>query len=332
MYLFGKATLHRAVTNPKMIVMRLFNILAISVLSITSLQSQNSPNCDCYDRLLNLSEYFEQAGKLDKALEVFKAGLSYKEKGKWTSYEYYKVGELHALNDEFEEACVFLGKAYAMGFDMSYSRLTDHDQLIKSKYWEEMMEVRDSLKREYQKNINMDYRLGIEDIRGSDQTIRRLIRVPDSTFQQLDSINYYRLVALINEYGYPNVEKHGFDGSQGAYLILLHASMYSEEKYQDILQILNDAIQEYSYRRSRLAQFIDRRENWHHERSQIYGTWNAYGSNEFKAIADIEGVDHRRFQFNLLRIEEQAIIEDRNLPSKYKSDEYPDDYFCGYRF
>ncbi|MEO1629000.1 MAG: DUF6624 domain-containing protein, partial [Bacteroidota bacterium] len=168
--------------------------------------------------------------------------------------------------------------------------------------------------------------------RGSDQTIRRLIEVDPATFRQLDSINYTRLKALMDQYGYPDMEQHGFDGSQGAYLILLHASMYSEEMYADIQGILTQAIKNFGYKKSNLAQFIDRREVWHHGRVQLYGTWNAYRAKEFKEFRNPSEIDKLRLPYNLLRIKEQAVMENRDLPANYNPTPYPEGYFCGHDF
>ena len=120
--------------------------------------------------------------------------------------------------------------------------------------------------------------------------------------------------------------------SQGVYLVLLHASMYSEEMYQEILVILNKAIEEFSYTKSALAQFKDRREAWYHEQPQIYGRWNSYGAKEFREFRELKKIDSSRFDYNLLRLEEQAMIENRTLPVGYKKESYPEEYFCGYTF
>ena len=102
--------------------------------------------------------------------------------------------------------------------------------------------------------------------------------------------------------------------------------------YQEILIILNEAIEEFEYKRSNLAQFIDRREVWHHKRKQIYGTWNSYGADEFDEITETEKIDENRFNYNLLRLKEQAVIEKRIIPNGYEERSYPENYFCGHTF
>lgn len=312
--------------------MKPFSILLMLIIPLKYLVAQIPDNCDCYDRLTNLSLYYEQNGEIKKAIEVFEKGMNFKEKTKWNPYEYFKLGELYAKDGNIIKSCRYLEEALMRGFDIEYLDYEEFDEIKNSQNWQSLVTGIDSLKREYQKEINLEYRLAIEDIRGSDQTIRRLIKVPDSTFQMLDSINYLRLKGLIDKYGYPNMKYHGFDGNEGAYLVLLHASMYSEKMYQEILTILNQAIKEFGYKRSNLAQFIDRREVWYHKRKQIYGTWNSYGADEFEEIIDLEYVDKNRFKYNLLRLKEQAMIEKRSIPNGYVEKLYPENYFCGYTF
>jgi len=301
-------------------------------MSLTKSISQSTIDCDCHNRLTNLSAYYEKEGEIEKAIEVFEKGMNFKAIKKWNNYEYFKLGELYTLKGDFQNACKYLEEALTRGFDIEYLGYEKYDELKKSPYWQNVLDRTDSLKREYQKNINFEYRLAVEDIRGSDQTIRRLIKVPDSIYQQLDSINYFRVKSLIEKYGYPNIETHGFGGNQGVYLVLLHASMYSEEMYQEILIILNKAIEDFSYTKSALAQFKDRREVWYHKQPQIYGRWNSYGAKEFKEFRELKKIDSRRFDYNLLRLQEQAVIENRTLPIGYKKESYPEKYFCGYTF
>ena len=295
-----------------------------------NVSSQTNYDCNCYDRLINLSSYYEAKRDYKEAVNVYELGLEYKEKEKWVNYEYYKLGDLYNLIGDQEKAVAYFGEALKMGYDIEYMEYEKYDALKLTNEWKGMVSNLDSLKRDYQKNINLDYRLGLEDIRGSDQTIRRLIQVPDSTFAKLDSINFSRVKKLIEKYGYPNIKKDGFDGGQNVILVLLHASMYSESDYEQIIEILNSAIIDFSFKKSFLAQFIDRREDWYHKRSQIYGTWNNYRAEKFKEIRNLNDIDKMRFEYNLLRLEEQSIAENRLIPEGYIKSAYPTNYFCGY--
>lgn len=310
----------------------LFLMLSFLLFFLSSSDAQNLRNCNCHDRLTNLAMYYAAKGESKKALHTYQQGMDFKPKSRWAPFEYYMISEFQARNGMYQESVNNLISALKMGYDAGFIDENHFESVRKSEHWDPAMDKLDSLKREYSRHLNLEYRLAIEDIRGSDQTIRRLIRVPDSVYQQLDTLNFGRIKKLINKYGYPNVEQHGFDGSQGVYLVLLHASMYSENLYQEILDILNQAITEFSYKKSNLAQFMDRRMVWYHQKHQQYGTWNSYRAKEFKPLASLEKLDAKRFEYNLLRLKEVSVKENRVLPEGYKAGTYPANYFCGHTF
>ena len=83
----------------------------------------------------------------------------------------------------------------------------------------------------------------------------------------------------------------------------------------------------------RIALIQDRRDVWKHEKPQSLGLWNHWkDETTFSEIRDLHTVDDRRFEFNLLRLNEQAIIDERALPAKYTKSAYPSGYFCGFSF
>lgn len=180
--------------------------------------------------------------------------------------------------------------------------------------------------------MNLEYRLAIEDISGSDQAIRSFMEVPDSVFAFVDSTNFYRLKELISTYGFPNQSQNGF-GEVEVFHFFLHASMYSEVIQNDLLKILNDAQKNCLFSSKRIAIIQDRREVWKNESLQNLGMWNNWDDKDkYSKIKNLKTVDSLRFEFNLLRLNEQSIIEKRKLPDGYNKSEYPSNYFCNYKF
>lgn len=180
--------------------------------------------------------------------------------------------------------------------------------------------------------MDFEYLKALHDIRGSDQTIRRLIKVPEETFAQLDSINFYRLKKLIEEKGYPNYQTHGFEDTQVTKLVLIHVARYSGKMYNEVMTILESGRENCNVSGSLIAQLIDDRRSITLKSKQLLGKVNNYRAEEFKPIAQPELVDSIRFEYNLLRLKEQAVREKRQLPSGYHLFSYPQDYFCGYEF
>ncbi len=198
--------------------------------------------------------------------------------------------------------------------------------------WKEFLASAEKEGRNTVISLDFEYLKALHDIRGSDQTIRRLIKIPDETYAQLDSINFYRLKKIIEEKGFPDYQKHGFEDTQVAFLVLLHATRYSEKMYDEVIEIMEMASKTDNIRRSQIAQMKDGRMNNFLKSKQILGTSNNYRAEEFKPIAQPEIVDSLRFEYNLLRLKEQADKENRKLPEGYHVFPYPENYFCGYEF
>ena len=191
-----------------------------------------------------------------------------------------------------------------------------------------------SLRKVYQTNLNLDYRLAIEDITGSDQAIRSFMvrMIPDSVFAHVDSINFYRLKDLIDVYGFPDQQQHGFAEVE-LFHFFLHASMYSEQMQSDIIELLYAAQEKGLVSKMRIALIQDRRDVWKYEKPQSLGLWNSWeDKTTFSEIRDLSTVDERRFEFNLLSLNEQAKIDGRALPDEYNQSTYPTGYFCGFPF
>ena len=113
----------------------------------------------------------------------------------------------------------------------------------------------------------------------------------------------------------------------------MHASMYSEQMQSDITELLYAAQEKGLISKMRIALIQDRRDVWKHEKPQRLGLWNHWkDKNTFSEIRDLSTVDDRRFEFNLLRLNEQAIVDERALPTKYNKSAYPSGYFCGFPF
>lgn len=74
--------------------------LFLSVFSLTSSIAQS--NCDCYQRLYELSDYYLKIGKAQKSLDAFQAALNYRPNYK--PYDHYYLSKLYAANEECEKS------------------------------------------------------------------------------------------------------------------------------------------------------------------------------------------------------------------------------------
>ena len=296
-------------------------------------QESSSQSCDCYERLRELSTYYTSQGSHKKSLEVYRQALNFAKITK--PYDYYYLATLMAANGECIMAKEYLSMAIVKGYDLTYipyDRNLPTCLATTGEAWKQFLEKVKISNKNTALNLDFEYLKALYDIRGSDQTIRRLIKVPQETYALLDSINFDRLKKLIDEKGYPDYQKHGFEDPQAAYLVLVHATRYDEKMYKEVMSILKTANEEGNIRGYQIAQMIDERTSNILKAEQILGTWNNYGAKEFKPIAQPQSVDSLRFEYNLLRLKEQAKLENRQLPQGYLPIPYPEDYFCGYEF
>jgi len=296
-------------------------------------QESTAQSCDCYQRLEQLSTYYTSQEEHEKSLEVFRHALKFVEVIK--PYDYYYMATLLAANGDCFLAKEYLRIAISKGHDLTY---IPYDQNLPTcltttgEEWEAFLERLKAANKNTATNLDVEYLKALHDIRGSDQTIRRLIKVPEETFAQLDSVNFYRLKKLIDVKGYPSYQTHGFEDTQVAYLMFIHASRYGEKMYNEIMDLMKGAKADCNMRGSQIAHIIDSRMGNILKSEQMFGTWNMYRAPEFKPIAQPELVDSLRFEYNLLRLKEQAVQEKRQLPTGYRQFSYPQDYFCGYEF
>ncbi len=122
----------------------------------------------------------------------------------------------------------------------------------------------------------------------------------------LDSVNQIRVVALIEEYGYPGKSLVGASESSTAFMVIQHAPLEMQEAY---LPMLKEAADAEELQWSALALLIDRIET-RNGREQIYGsqvrTDPETGKPGFYPIKDRENVDKRRAEVGLPSLEEYA--------------------------
>jgi len=289
-------------------------------------------SCDCSQRLQELSYYYSSQEEYEKSLNVYRKALDFSKVTK--PYDYYHMATLLAGDGECILAREYLKTAILKGHDLTYipyDKNLPNCLATNGKEWEEFLENAQVEHKNNVTNLDIEYLKALHDIRGSDQTIRRLIEVPEETYAKLDSINFYRLKELIDEKGFPDYQKHGFEGSQ-IVIVLVHATRYGEKMYSEVMAILKSASDEGNIRSYAIAQMMDERMRDGPKGKQLLGTRNIYRAEKFEPIAQPEIVDSLRFEYNLLRLNEQAIQEKRKLPEGYRPFSYPKDYFCGYEF
>jgi hypothetical protein len=136
----------------------------------------------------------------------------------------------------------------------------------------------------------------------------------DKVIANTDSINMLHLEKIFNKYGWTNKQLVGLDGSNRAFIIILHAPLSYQKKY---FEVIKRAVDNEDIKKSSLAYLTDKiltKEG----KKQLYGTQLKYSyqtkSYEFKPIEDEKNINLRRSQLDLGPIEEYA----RSFGFEYK--------------
>ena len=121
--------------------------------------------------------------------------------------------------------------------------------------------------------------------------------------------NATALEQIIDDIGYPAIEKVGEEANEAAWLVIQHA-ISCPEFMKKCARLLEAAVADGQADPKQLAYLTDRIAVFE-GRSQLYGTqfdWDEAGEMSPNPVDDIEKVDHRRKAIGLNSLEEQTGI------------------------
>lgn len=127
--------------------------------------------------------------------------------------------------------------------------------------------------------------------------------------EKLHISNAHRLNEIIDQYGFPSLEKVGKEASKAAWLVVQHAISLPSfmKKYRDMIMSTKDLGQ---HSREQLAYLSDRIAVYE-ERPQLYGTqfdWDSAGKLSPQVYDDLVEVNKRRKSIGWNSLEEQTQI------------------------
>jgi len=310
---------------------RLLSIIFLISIPLTSFSQQK--DCDCYERLRNLANYHFYQGQHEEGLSVMKKAISFGDKNT-TRLDYIMLSLFYSKNDSLEQTYQSILKGVEKGLsinDLNADFFSEVKEGLGKIYWDKIINNYDKHRLIYLSSLNLEYRLSIEWLKGSDQRIR----ANDKTKENLDfvdSLNFSELLELFNEYGFPTTSQHGFNWRK-IDAFMLHYSVNSSENLHQVLNILAEASSKCQCDKGFIPLISDRYNRWIDKSNQDYGVWNLWtDKGVFGTIDNVATVDNRRMKYNLLRLLEQSKLEKRSLPDGYKAIDYPENYFCGYQF
>lgn len=283
-------------------------------------------DCDCFERNSKLAQLYAHDGKSDSALITYQKAISYLPDSAINRLHDITMAKYYVQNQELEASVPYLKNAIKNGYPIQYIEKNEaFEPVVISAYWQEISETY----RQTGPNFNWAFYNETQEMYGLDQSIRNpneLGAISDkSMYHLVDSISFNRISKQLDLYGYPSQVTHGFIGND-IMVFFIHASMYSENQFDTIIDILSNANTNCLCGKNMIALLTDRRIDWYYDKKQKFGTWNSSG--KFGEIEDLTKIDSLRFGFNLLTLFDYGKISARELPEGYKKTNYPENYFC----
>ena len=139
--------------------------------------------------------------------------------------------------------------------------------------------------------------------------------------EQLHHRNAEVLKEIIDEIGYPTVDKVGKEANEAAWLVIQH-SIGQPSFMKECMKLLEDAVNENKANPKNLAYLTDRIAIFE-GKPQYYGTqfdWDKYGELNPNPFDDLTKVNQRRKSIGLNTLEEQTeiirsrVIKENQLP------------------
>jgi hypothetical protein len=310
-----------------------FRLLFIFIFFIAGFAAFAQNNCDCYERLMNLSRCQVGASQFKAAQLSAKQASSFRPEDELDRSDCMLQAYVHAMNDSADLTLKYLKLAIERGLDIK--ELTDEDSgfkiyqnLLKGKKWDDLIAEYPALHNRYKAKLDLGYYSIVVRILGADQRVRQIFdQFRPEDIEALDSLNFLNLTEAIELEGYPSVKKHGFSGNR------IEAVFMHQLKNKKVIDLLHKANAQCLCNKSFIALISDRGRLRTGMDSQQFGVWNLYNdAGKFTKIERLNGLDLKRFEYNLVTLEDQAKSERRALPEGYVADKYPENYFCGHKF
>lgn len=264
------------------------------------------------DSLYKTKEYPSAARAYDRAFQALE--------GKAIANDRYNAAcsySLAAMNDSaFYHLFYLVNKSGQYVYD-SYKHILTKDSDLKNvrkdERWPEFKRRVDSLKADFEKNLDMELVLQLDSIYEKDQGIRKEYRSMTEKYEndspemkafykrwrETDSINEIAVLKILDEYGWLGKDVVGSRGNSTLFLVVQHAPLETQEKY---LPMMRQAVKDGKAVGSQLALLEDRVEIRNH-RHQIYGSQmgKMKGGDQYVVmpLKDPMNVDKRRAEIGM---------------------------------
>ena len=236
-------------------------------------------------------------------------------KGKGTATDYYNAACSWALAGDKKKALAHLQQAVAKGYtNLSHLKQdADLNSLHQEKRWTTLVQDLEKKVAALEANYNKPLKAQLEQIYKKDQEVRMKIEPIQKEFganspqmqavweemAEIDEENKSKVVAILEEHGWPGKSMVGPQANSAVFLVIQHADKETMEKY---LPMLRQAVAKGEAAKSQQALMEDR-VRMYNGQPQLYGsqirTNTETGQPELYTIEDEVNVDKRRAEMEM---------------------------------
>jgi tetratricopeptide (TPR) repeat protein len=288
-------------------------------------------NCDCFDRLYRLALTFPDELKYVNVLKDAISFLGPEQKGEY----YWQVAESYNSLKLYDSSVAWYKKAIEWGYDIeslkshaweTYIRMDTNE--VKAITFAHRKKIDFGLYERFIRQNTLDQAVRGDDLYSENDvdTSAPLCKRAfiDSMYSKVDRSTYHFLMWVFNNYRFPTFHQLGFY-PVGISAFILHVTAYRNTHATAILNKLEELSRTCDYQKSDVL-FLKDRQKYYNDRKSYCGL---IGSGQrYLKIEDISKADSIRFEYNLVRLKEEAAMWSGELPKEYKPRPYPEHYFC----
>jgi hypothetical protein len=283
-------------------------------------------SCDCFDRLYLLAN-----SDSTRYVEIMRDALSFLQPEQKSDY-YWEIGDHFYQRKMYDSSVVYYTKAIEGGYSLenvrtsaweTYIRMdTTRMKKIALQYWEKAdMELYDK----FVSQSAIDQFIRNEEYFPYNEHDSCKQQFTSGLYKKVDHSTYEFLKWIFDTYGDPTFAQLGFFPSDITGM-MLHVTAYENEDADSLfheLETLNNACN--FVQKSKIL-FMKERQLYYNHR---YSYCGLIGSGQrYLYIKDPAKTDSIRFQYNLLRLSDEAKLWNGTLPAGYQPSAYPKNYFC----
>jgi hypothetical protein len=301
------------------------------VLSFLSMKGTCQSNCDCFERLYQLSANDTSQSCVD----ILKDAISFLDTTKRGEY-YWEVASLYKAIKQYDSSAVWYEKAVEWGYDLDglkryssqiYSRMDTGR--MKAIAFEHRKKVDFSLYEQFVAQLALDQSVRSDALFSTEKYWNKLLPLCeksfiDSMYQRVDDSTFRFLKWVFENYRFPTFRRLGFFPG-GIMAMIMHITAYKNEQATYLLDKLEEFANSCEYRKCDILVLKDRQKYIKEKKTNC----GLFGSGQrYLNIEDINKADSIRFAYNRLRLKEEAASWNGKLPANYKPRSYPKNYFC----